>query len=110
MILTTWLDKPLSIAGRALVRENGKLVTKLIDLNRDALLIPNMPIHFNRDINNGYAYNPQVDMLPVFGDLSAKGALASEVAAKAGVKAEDVVACDLFLYNRTPASVWVAHE
>ncbi len=110
MILTTWLDKPLSIAGRALVRENGKLVTKLIDLNRDALLIPNMPIHFNRDINNGYAYNPQVDMLPVFGDLSAKGALASEVAAKAGVKVEDVVACDLFLYNRTPASVWGAHE
>ena len=110
MILTTWLDKPLSIAGRALVRENGKLVTKLIDLNRDALLIPTMPIHFNRDINNGYAYNPQVDMLPVFGDLSAKGALASEVAAKAGVKAEDIVACDLFLYNRTPASVWGAHE
>ena len=110
MILTTWLDKPLSIAGRALVRENGKLVTKLIDLDRDALLIPNMPIHFNRDINNGYAYNPQVDMLPVFGDLSAKGALASEVAAKAGVQVEDVVACDLFLYNRTPASVWGAHE
>ena len=63
MIMSTWFDKPLSIAGRALVRENGKLVTKLVDLNRDAVLIPNMPIHFNRDINNGYSYNPQVDKI-----------------------------------------------
>ena len=110
MIMSTWFDKPLSIAGRALVRENGKLVTKLIDLGRDAALIPNMPIHFNRDINNGYSYNPQVDMLPLFGDKDAKGALAAEVAAKAGVPEADVVACDLFLYNRTPASVWGAHE
>lgn len=64
MIMSTWFDKPLSIAGRALVRENGRLTTKLVDLERDAALIPNMPIHFNRDINNGYSYNPQVDMLP----------------------------------------------
>lgn len=69
-----------------------------------------MPIHFNRDINNGYSYNPQVDMLPLFGDKDAKGALGAEIAAKAGVPEADVVACDLFLYNRTPASVWGAHE
>lgn len=62
-----------------------------------------MPIHFNRDINNGYSYNPQVDMLPLFGDKDAKGALGAEIAAKAGVPEADVVACDLFLYNRTPA-------
>ena len=68
MIMSTWFDRPLSIAGRALVREDGRLVTRLIDLDRDAALIPNMPIHFNRDINNGYSYNPQVDMLPLFGD------------------------------------------
>ncbi len=110
MIMSTWFDKPLSIAGRALVRENGRLTTKLVDLERDAALIPNMPIHFNRDINNGYSYNPQVDMLPLFGDKDAKGALGAEIAAKAGVPEADVVACDLFLYNRTPASVWGAHE
>ena len=110
MIMSTWFDKPLSIAGRALVRENGRLTTKLVDLERDAALIPNMPIHFNRDINNGYSYNPQVDMLPLFGDKDAKGALGAEIAAKAGVPEADVVARDLFLYNRTPASVWGAHE
>ena len=79
------------------------MVTRLIDLDRDAALIPNMPIHFNRDINSGYSYNPQTDMLPLFGGKDAKGALAAEIAAKAGAKEEDVVACDLFLYNRTPA-------
>ncbi len=110
MIMSTWLDKPLSIAGRALVRENGRLATKLVDLDRDAALIPNMPIHFNRDINNGYSYNPQVDMLPALRRQDAKGALGAEIAAKAGVPEADVVACDLFLYNRTPASVWGAHE
>ena len=110
MIMSTWFDRPLSIAGRALVREDGRLVTRLIDLDRDAALIPNMPIHFNRDINSGYSYNPQTDMLPLFGGKDAKGALAAEIAAKAGVKEEDVVACDLFLYNRTPASVWGANE
>ena len=110
MIMSTWFDRPLSIAGRALVREDGRLVTRLIDLDRDAALIPNMPIHFNRDINSGYSYNPQTDMLPLFGGKDAKGALAAEIAAKAGAKEEDVVACDLFLYNRTPASVWGANE
>ena len=110
MIMSTWFDRPLSIAGRALVREDGRLVTRLIDLDRDAALIPNMPIHFNRDINSGYSYNPQADMLPLFGGKDAKGALAAEIAAKAGAKEEDVVACELFLYNRTPASVWGANE
>ena len=102
MIMSTWFDRPLSIAGRALVREDGRLVTRLIDLDRDAALIPNMPIHFNRDINSGYSYNPQTDMLPLFGGKDAKGALAAEIAAKAGAKEEDVVACDLFLYNPPP--------
>ena len=63
MIMSTWFDRPLSIAGRALVREDGRLVTRLIDLDRDAALIPNLPTHFNRDINSGYSYNPQTDML-----------------------------------------------
>ena len=64
------------------MREDGRLVTRLVDLDRDAALIPNMPIHFNRDINSGYSYNPQTDMLPLFGGKDAKGALAAEIAAE----------------------------
>ena len=109
MIMSTWLDRPLSIAGRALVREGGALRTHLVDLGRDAVLIPNMPIHFNREINDGYKFNPQVDLLPLYGDAQAKGALAAEIASLCGAKPEDVLSADLFLYNRTPGSVWGAH-
>ncbi len=108
MILSTWMDRPLSIAGRAIVRENGQLVTKLVDFGRDAVLIPNMPIHFNRDINNGYAFNPQVDLLPIYGDENANGTLSAHIAQAAGAKEDDVVSSDLFLYCRTPGSIWGA--
>ena len=106
MIMSTWLDRPLSIAGRALVREGDRLVTHLVDLNRDAALIPNMPIHFNREVNDGYKFNPQADMLPLFGDKQAEGALSAEIARLCDTQPENVVACDLFLYNRQSGSVW----
>ena len=109
MIMSTWLDRPLSIAGRALVREDGALRTHLVDLGRDAVLIPNMPIHFNREINDGYKFNPQVDLLPLYGDAQAKGALGAEIASLCGAKPEDVLAADQFLYTRTLGSVWGAH-
>ena len=56
MLMSTWLDRPLSIAGRAVVREGGRLATKLVDFGRDAVLIPNMPIHFNREVNDCLLY------------------------------------------------------
>ena len=65
MIMSTWLDRPLSVAGRLAVRSGDGVATRLVNLDRDALLIPNMPIHFNRDINSGFTYDPQTDMLPV---------------------------------------------
>ncbi|MGN0996683.1 MAG: M18 family aminopeptidase [Candidatus Ventricola sp.] len=111
MIMSTWLDRPLSIAGRALVRKGDALETRLIDLGRDAVLIPNMPIHFNRDVNSGYEFNAQVDMLPLYGGEGSEGALAAELAAACGAEAKDIAACDLFLYNRMPGSVWgTKHE
>ena len=110
MIMSTWFDRPLSIAGRALVKDGGKLTTKLVDLDRDSMLIPNMPIHFNRDINDGYKYNAQVDLLPLYGTKGDKGALKNEIAAAAGVSDDDIVACDLFLYNRMPGSIWGAND
>lgn len=108
MVMSSWMDRPLSIAGRILVRQEGHVLTRLVDLGRDAVLIPNQPIHFCRDINDGYKYNPQVDMLPLYGDGSAKGALMAEVARSAGVTPEDIVGSDLFLYVRSPGSIWGA--
>lgn len=109
MIMSTWMDRPLSIAGRALVREGGKLTTRLVNLDRDSVLIPNMPIHFNREINDGYKFNAQIDMLPLYGDLSAKDGLKAEIARTLGADVSDIAACDLFLYNRMDASVWGAN-
>ena len=110
MLMATWFDRPLSIAGRLMVKNGSEITTKLVDLNRDAVLIPNMPIHFNRDANDGYKYNAQVDTLPLYGDGDAEGCLKDELAKAAGADAENVIAGDLFLYNRMPGSVWGAHE
>lgn len=102
MILSTWMDRALSVAGRIVVREKDKILTKLVNIEKDLLVIPNVAIHMNRDMNNGVAYNPQIDMLPLFADCSEgkKAALMKRVAKAAGVKQEDILGHDLFLYTR----------
>ena len=110
MIMSTWLDRPLSIAGRVMVKTEDGIRTELVDLDRDAALIPNMPIHFNREVNDGYKFNAQSDMLPLFGDIAAKGGLRAELAKLCGTGAESILAADLFLYPRTPGSVWGAND
>ena len=64
MILSSWLDRPLSVAGRILTEENGKLVSRLICVDRDLLMIPNLAIHMNREINDGFRYQVQQDLSP----------------------------------------------
>lgn len=100
MILSTWLDRPLSVAGRVIVEENGQLVTKLVNIKKDLLIIPNVAIHMNRDMNKGVEYNPQVDMLPLYSNISGKDSFAELIAENAGVAKEDILGSDLFVYNR----------
>lgn len=103
MILSAWLDRALSVAGRLAVRGKNGTVTKLVNVDKDLLVIPNVAIHMNRDMNKGVEYNPQVDLLPLFADCSdgkKKNALMKRVAKAAGVKAEEILAYDLFLYVR----------
>ena len=110
MIMSTWMDRPLSVAGRLAVREGDGVGIRLVNLDRDAVLIPNQPIHFNRDINDGFKYDPQTDLLPLYGDQDAKGGLMEEIAEAAGVRREDILSHDLFLYSRERASVWGAGD
>ena len=110
MILSVWLDRPLSVAGRVVVKTPAGLVSRLVNLDRDTVLIPNLPIHFNRDVNSGYNFNPQTDMLPLYGEGSAKGGLKKEIAGAAQCAEGDIVSCDLFLYNRESGSVWGAGD
>ena len=110
MIMSTWLDRPLSVAGRLVIREGEKISSRLVNLDRDAVLIPNQPIHFNREVNEGYKWNPQVDLMPLYGEGDASGKLMRELADAAGVNPEAVLAHDLFLYSRQPGSVWGAED
>ena len=110
MIMSTWLDRPLSIAGRLVVKNTQVLSTVLVNLDKDTTLIPNMPIHFNREINDGYKFNPQIDLLPLYGDIEDKGILLKHLAECAHVSPEQIVDSDLFLYNRMPGSIWGAHQ
>ena len=106
MIMSTWFDRPLSVAGRLAVRTPGGIETRRVYLDRDLALIPNLPIHFNRDVNDGVKLNAQVDMLPVYGAAGADIlALAAEAA---GVAVEDVAGFDLFLVNRDAPRLWGA--
>ena len=110
MICAPWFDRPLSVAGRVIVKEDGKLVTKLVDVDRDLLMIPNLAIHMNREVNDGYKYNAQKDLLPLFGDIAAKDTFMKTIAEAADVKEENILGHDLFLYNREKGSVWGANE
>lgn len=110
MICAPWFDRPLSVAGRVVVKENGEIVSKLVNVDRDLLMIPNLAIHMNRTVNDGYKFNAQKDMLPLYGMGSAKGTFMKTVAEAAGVKEEDILGHDLFLYNRQEGAIWGAEN
>jgi len=107
MLISTWLDRPLSIAGRVLVETENGVQSRLVDIDRDLLLIPNVAIHMNRKANEGFAWNPAVDTLPLLGGENIKGRLAAILEGAAG---GTILGHDLYLYVRQPASIWGVEE
>ena len=110
MIYSTWFDRPLSIAGRALVKTETGVATKLLNIDRDLLDIPNLAVHMDRTVNDGMKYNPQVNLLPLYGDAASKDTFNKLVAEACGTAEENIISTDLFLYNRTAPTVWGAHN
>ncbi|HJD04823.1 MAG TPA: M18 family aminopeptidase [Candidatus Mediterraneibacter caccogallinarum] len=110
MIRAPWFDRPLSVAGRVIVKDKaqGGFRSILVDIGRDLVMIPNLAIHMDRQINDSCKYNIQKDMLPIYGDLSAKGTFMKLIADTAGVPEEEILGHDLFLYNRQKGTVWGA--
>ena len=108
MLMAPWFDRPLSVAGRVIIRRNGGLKEKLINIKRDLVMIPNLAIHMNREANNGVSYNPQKDLQPLFAVGNTDRTLLEIIAEQTGVKKEDIISHDLFLYNRMPGTVWGA--
>ncbi|MBR0385512.1 MAG: M18 family aminopeptidase, partial [Erysipelotrichaceae bacterium] len=105
-IMSTWLDRPLSIAGRAVIKEEGRLVSHLIDFDENMAIIPNVAIHQNREINNGYKWDAHTDMVPMVSLEKDEKFLVDKIAEHLGVMSADVCSYDLFMYNRTEGCVW----
>jgi len=106
--LNLWLDRPLSVAGRLALRTENGVRMQLIDLHRDLLTIPSLAIHMNREANSGSKADPQRDTLPLLGGKGAD--LLALLAAQAGIKKEDILSHDLYLYNRARGTVFGANQ
>lgn len=110
LILSTWFDRPLSLAGRVILRGDDPLNPRscLVKIDRPILMIPNLAIHFNRQVNDGVALSKQKDMLPILGRVEnremARGAVQRLVAEELGVAFDDILDFDLSLFDTTPAA------
>ena len=103
MLMAPWLDRPLSVAGRVMVETPTGVKMKLVDIDKDLMIIPNVAIHMNRKINDGYAYNPATDTIPLLGDRDVKGMFGRMIADQAQGR---ILGHDLFLYLRQKSTVW----
>lgn len=103
MLMAPWLDRPLSVAGRVLVETEQGVESKLVNIDRDLMMIPNVAIHMNRAANEGYKWNPAVDMLPLMGSKDAADKFWPLLEETAGGK---ILGHDLYLYIRQKATVW----
>lgn len=110
MICSSWLDRPLSAAGRIMVCQDGKIVSKLVNLDRDLLVIPNLAIHMNREINEGVRYQVQQDLCPVLGASGQGEGFLKILAEAANVEEDEILGTDLYLYNRQPGTFWGQEE
>ncbi|MCR5188485.1 MAG: M18 family aminopeptidase [Treponema sp.] len=108
MLINPWFDRALSLAGRVIVSEKGKKLSFksiLVNFDRDLLMIPNLAIHMNRDANDGHKVDLQQEIRPIISskeDFSFKKLLSKE----AGVKEEEILSYDLYLYNRDKGTFW----
>ncbi|MBQ8611172.1 MAG: M18 family aminopeptidase [Oscillospiraceae bacterium] len=105
----TWSDRPLSVAGRVGVRTENGVRMQLVNIDRDLLMLPSVPIHFNREANNGVKIDPQADLCPVLTmdtSLTLEQLLAEEI----GCAAEDILSHELMVYCRSQGFCWGARE
>ncbi len=106
MLCAPWLDRPLTVAGRVLVQGGGAIETRLVYVDRDLLMIPNVAIHMNRDANNGYKYDRKSDMVPLLGLGTDPVVFRALIAQAAGCAEGDILGWDLVLAPREKGMVW----
>ncbi len=105
LILSSWVDRPLSVAGRVVIENEGKLETKFIDIEKPLLIIPNVCIHFNRDINNGFKYNEEIDLKPIISLDGDENSILKELSSYLSVEENKIITYELNTYNFTKSYV-----
>lgn len=106
MLQDSWLDRPLSIAGRVSVRTEKGVRTELVDFEKDMVVIPRLAIHMNRAANDGYKYDPVRDLTPLYAMAASAGQFNAQLAEKLGCAKEDILSTDLIIYNNQDGFVW----
>ena len=115
-IMSTWFDRPLTIAGRVIVRGEDALHPKtlLLHVKRPLMQISNLAIHFNRQVNDGVKLSKQKDMLPILGivtdELERGNLLMNVICGELDIKQEDILDFDLYLADATPACTFGVHD
>lgn len=109
MIMSSWFDRPLSLAGRIILDTEEGLRSVLVNIDRDLLVIPNVAIHLNRSVNDGFKWNPAVDALPLLAQSAEPVSVRSLLAEQLDVAPETIIGHDLFLYARDPGGCIGAH-
>ena len=106
MLHHTWVDRPLSLAGRVIVQKDGVFTARSVVIDEDLCVIPSVAIHMNRSANDGLKLNPASDLFPLLSSTAGKGSVVRLAAKAAGTEAENIAAMDLYLYDRTPGVIW----
>ena len=115
-IMSTWFDRPLSLAGRVLIKTDDVMQpeTRLLHIKRPLLQITNLAIHFNRQVNDGVKLSKQKDMLPLLGivtdQLESGNMHMNVIAEELGVNIPDILDFDLYLYDIAPACTFGVHD
>ncbi len=105
-IFSTWLDRPLGIAGRVSVKSESGISVRLVDSKEPCVIIPNVAIHMNREVNTGFKFNASVDLIPLFDGNSPEKGFKKMIAELAGANEDDILASDLYLYNCQGGVEW----
>ncbi|MBQ3127356.1 MAG: M18 family aminopeptidase [Clostridia bacterium] len=104
MMCATWMDRPLSVAGRVMLRTERGIETRLVNLAEPCAMIPNVAIHMNRRANDGMTYDAHTDMIPLWGGEA--GSYRAKIAAALGVAESAILTTDLCVYNPERGTVW----
>lgn len=108
MIYSTWTDRTLSLAGKVSYKKDGAIKSELVNIDKDLLTIPNPAIHMNREVNKGFALNPQDHLYPIIQTIEENfenGYLENLLADEVKIDANEILDFDLGLYDRQKGAI-----